>query len=208
VVWNDDQYRVSTFLTHTTSSLSLIPPSYRHSQTISLSFRPSASFHRHYLRNSEAQIATKLLAFRIAQSVLRFAKGWMVRGSKRSRGRFFAPVQTCLGAQPSLLYCGYLFPFVGGGWRWPPTPSSTEVKERVGLIPCWAFMSCSRETFTFTYLPWVLVHMYQQLDEHLAFLIRGEESCFLPWTRKQYLSSEHQFVSDYTASHRRQRSSS
>jgi hypothetical protein len=40
---------------------------------------------------------------------------------------------------PTLLYNGYRVPFPGGvgkvagGWRWPPTPSSADVKERVEL---------------------------------------------------------------------------
>ena len=48
---------------------------------------------------------------------------------------------------PSLLYNGYrVFPGgkTGGVWRWPPTPSSAEVKERVDLYlysPLWAFVN-------------------------------------------------------------------
>ena len=48
---------------------------------------------------------------------------------------FSAPVQTSWGP-PSLLYNGYwVFPGgkAAGAWRWPPTPSSAEAKERVGL---------------------------------------------------------------------------
>jgi hypothetical protein len=36
-----------------------------------------------------------------------------------------------------------------GGWRWPPTPSSAEVKERV--LHLWAFVACSSVTFIFTF---------------------------------------------------------
>jgi hypothetical protein len=55
---------------------------------------------------------------------------------------------------PSLLYNGYRVIPGGkavGAWCWPPTPSSTEVKERVELpiLPFWAFMACHRATFTF-----------------------------------------------------------
>ena len=34
-----------------------------------------------------------------------------------------------------------------------PLPSNAEVKERVELLPLWAFMACYRETFTFTLSP-------------------------------------------------------
>ena len=50
--------------------------------------------------------------------------------------RFSAPVQTGPGAPPSLLYNGYrVFPEgkAAGAWRWPSTPSSAEVKERIEL---------------------------------------------------------------------------
>ena len=56
---------------------------------------------------------------------------------------------------PSLLYNGYsVFPGgkAAGVWRWKPTPSSVEVKERAELCiysPCWAFLDSSRVTFTF-----------------------------------------------------------
>jgi hypothetical protein len=50
---------------------------------------------------------------------------------------------------PSLLYNAYqVFPRgkAAGVWRWPPTTSSAEVKERVELplLPVWAFVACSR----------------------------------------------------------------
>ena len=41
--------------------------------------------------------------------------------------------------------------------NWPgrgvdhPHPSSAEVKERVELLPLWAFVACSRVNFTFTF---------------------------------------------------------
>jgi len=50
--------------------------------------------------------------------------------------RFSAPVQTGPGGPLSLQYNGYrVFPRgkAAGAWRWPPTPSSAEVKERVEL---------------------------------------------------------------------------
>jgi len=44
-----------------------------------------------------------------------------------------------------------------GAWRWPPTPTSAEVKERVelSLLPIWAFVACSRVKFTLLYLIFV-----------------------------------------------------
>ena len=50
--------------------------------------------------------------------------------------RFFAPAQTGSGAHPSSCTMGTkFFPGVkaAGVWRWPPTPSSAEVTERVEL---------------------------------------------------------------------------
>jgi hypothetical protein len=60
---------------------------------------------------------------------------------------------------PSLLYNGYrIFPGgeAAGAWRWPPTVSSTEVKERLELYlysPYGAFVGCARvnSAFTFTF---------------------------------------------------------
>ena len=56
----------------------------------------------------------------------------------RSRwgARFSSPVQTGPWCPPCLLYNGYrVFPGekAAGAWRWLPTPSSAEVKERVQL---------------------------------------------------------------------------
>jgi hypothetical protein len=66
----------------------------------------------------------------------RFATGWTVRGSNPDGGEIFRISPDRLLGPPSLLYNGYLLFPVGkaaGAWRWPPTPSSAEVKERVEL---------------------------------------------------------------------------
>jgi hypothetical protein len=63
----------------------------------------------------------------------------------------------------SLLYNGYRVSFLGvkgtGRGVDHPPPTSAEVKERVELylyFPLWAFMACSRESFTFTFTPEIL----------------------------------------------------
>jgi hypothetical protein len=73
-------------------------------------------------------------------------QGWKVRGSNPGRGGeiFRTPIDRPRGL-PSLLYNGYrVFPGgkAAGAWRWPPTLSSAEVKERVVilLLPLRAFM--------------------------------------------------------------------
>ena len=69
--------------------------------------------------------------------------------------RFSAPVQTGPGAHPASYTMGTGFypgvKLLGCGIDHPP-PSSAEVKERVGLYlnpPPWAFVACSRMSFTF-----------------------------------------------------------
>jgi hypothetical protein len=76
----------------------------------------------------------------------------------RWRARFSALVLT--GYPPSLLYNRYRV-FLGGKaagvWRWPPTPSSAEVKERVQLYrysPLRVFVACYMVNFTFTFTQW------------------------------------------------------
>ena len=80
----------------------------------------------------------------IAQSVLRLATGWTVRGSNPGGGESFRFRRDRPWGLPSLLCNGYrlCFPGVkrpGRGVDYPP-PSSAEA---------WAFMACSRATFTF-----------------------------------------------------------
>ena len=64
------------------------------------------------------------------------ATGWMVRGLNPGGAEIFRTRPDQLWCPPSLLYSGYrVFPGVqsGGVWRWPPTPSGAEVKEREEL---------------------------------------------------------------------------
>jgi hypothetical protein len=67
----------------------------------------------------------------IAQSVARLATGWTVRGSNPGGGRVFRTRPDRPRGPPRLLYNGYrVFPGIkaAGAWRWPPNPSSAEVK--------------------------------------------------------------------------------
>jgi hypothetical protein len=82
--------------------------------------------------------------------------------------RFFAPVQTGPGAHPASytmgtsLYRGNAV----GVWRWPPTSSSIEVKERVELY------LCSLSGPSWPVLGWTLPLRYFTL--HLHFLDTSE----------------------------------
>jgi hypothetical protein len=63
----------------------------------------------------------------------------MVRGTNPGGGEFFSTLPDRTWGLPSLLINGY--PLFSGGkaartWNWPSTPSSANVKERVGLYLC------------------------------------------------------------------------
>jgi len=72
----------------------------------------------------------------VAQSVCLLAMGWTVWESNSGRVGFSAHSWTGPGAYPASFTMGN-GPFPGvkwpGAWRWPPTPSSAEVKGRVRL---------------------------------------------------------------------------
>jgi hypothetical protein len=76
-------------------------------------------------------------------------------GIESRRGGGLRDFHTCPDrpwGTPSLLYNGYrVFPEGKAvrAWRSPPTPSSSEVKERVQiLLPLWAFVAFSKMNFT------------------------------------------------------------
>jgi hypothetical protein len=71
-----------------------------------------------------------------AQLVQRLALGWTVWGSNPGVGKIFRTHPDYPWGLRSLPYNRYqVFPGgkVAGAWGWPPTPSSTKVKERVGI---------------------------------------------------------------------------
>jgi hypothetical protein len=113
-----------------------------------------------------------LLGAGVAQSVLRLATGWTVRGSNPGGGEVFRtrPDRPC--GPPSILYIGYRvsFPWVeqqGRGVVHPP-PSRAEVKERVELYtychsgPSWPLLGWNLP------LPVFMSHMFVTLDVYLA----------------------------------------
>jgi hypothetical protein len=83
---------------------------------------------------------------RVAQLLWWLTTAWTVRGSNPDGGEIFCTCPDRPWGPPSLLYNGY-WDFPGGkeagAWRWPPMPSSVEVKERVELYlyssgPSWS----------------------------------------------------------------------
>jgi len=83
---------------------------------------------------------------------------WMVRGSNAGGGEFPHTRRDRPWGPPSLPYKVYRVPPSGeeaGAWRWPPTPSSTDVKERLELYfyspsgPSWPIL-----WWNLTYILW------------------------------------------------------
>ena len=94
----------------------------------------------------------------IAQSVYWLVTGCTVRGSNAGGDEIFLTRPDQPWVPHSLLYNGYRVILGGkaaGAWRWPPTPSSAEVKERVELYlySTSELVSCYRVNFTFLPLP-------------------------------------------------------
>jgi len=69
----------------------------------------------------------------IAQSVWRLVVGWTIRGSNVGGGGIIRPRSDRPTQLPTQLVQGLFRGKAAGTWRWPPTPSSAEVKERVEL---------------------------------------------------------------------------
>ena len=80
----------------------------------------------------------------------------MVRRSNPGGGEIFRAHPNRSWGSPSLLYDRLrVIPgdTAGGAWRWPPTPSSAEIKERVGLYfyphpPCLHALFCGELYFS------------------------------------------------------------
>ena len=122
---------------------------------------------------------------------------WLRAGWSRVRipvgggAKFSSPVQTGPGAHPASCTMGTRsFPWdkAAGAWRWPPTTSSNEVKERVQLYlypHLWAFVACYRVNFTFTFT-WVSVTSHCFKPSHQLTKIFWLPSVhmwenFVPW---------------------------
>jgi len=103
--------------------------------------------------------------------------GWTIWGSNPSGGEIFRIRPDRPWSPPSLLYSGYRA-FLGdkaaGTWRWPPTPSSAEVKERVEL---YLYYFCGP---SWPVLGWTSCHhALRQALGHWTFrctLVRWEEA--------------------------------
>ena len=76
--------------------------------------------------------------------------------SRLGGGIFSAPVQTGPGAHPTSYTIGtgsFLVGKAAEAWRWPPNPIHRQGQKKsrvIHLLPLWAFVACSRVTFTFT----------------------------------------------------------
>jgi len=92
-------------------------------------------------------------------------------GNESRCGRDFPhPSRTALRIT-QLLFNGYWVSPGGkaaGEWRWPPTPSSAEVKERVELYIYLHLRACFRKNFTISYAFIVQNYQYHFTNLHLG----------------------------------------
>jgi len=112
----------------------------------------------------------------IAQSAERLAMGWTVRGLNLGGGEIFRTCPDRPLSPPTLLYNGYrVFPRgkAAGTWSWPPTPiqlrgqgKSRTIPRKSRTIPrfpFWAFVTCPRVNFTFTYYSLLITVCYKDI---------------------------------------------
>ena len=119
-----------------------------------------------YIYDFELYIYADILLFVGQDSAVAIATRYRLGGPgiETQWGRYIRTHPDRPWDPPILLYNGYrIFPEVkaAGAWRWSPTVSSTEVKERVGLYlysPYGAYVACARvnSTFTFYFINFVL----------------------------------------------------
>ena len=132
----------------------------------------------------------------MAQSVQRLAKGWTVWGSNpggEGGGEIYRTRPDRPWGPPSLLYNAYrVFPGgkAAGTWRWPPTPSIAEVKERIELYfysPSGLSWPVIRWTVRFTFYTRCEL-IFQTSRNHLKILgaIRVTQSNFTLGIHKYY----------------------
>jgi len=121
---------------------------------MSTEFRNTLKNETHF---SSISICTSYLGAGIAQLVSRLATSWTDRGSHHVGSEIFRIHPDRPWGSPSLLYNGNrVFPGCkkAVAWRWSPTVSNAEVKERVELyLRLWALVSCYRVKFAFVFLP-------------------------------------------------------
>ena len=112
----------------------------------------------------------------IAQSVLRLATGWTVRGSNPGGDEIFRTLPDRPWGPPSLLYNGYrVFPGdkAAGAWRWPPTHilrRGWRKSRAIHLLSLWVFVACSRVNFILFYF--TITFQFTNEEEKLESLFR------------------------------------
>jgi hypothetical protein len=137
---------------------------------------------------------------RVAQSVLRLATGWTVRGSNPGGGEIFRTYPDRPWGPPSLLYNGYRV-FPGGSKRPgrdadPSPPSSAEIWKQSSAIPLLslrAFVICEKcETY-------LHLKTYSILLDRLLIPLQDRPSTVISvmysgYTSSRFRQSEYEYI--------------
>ena len=136
----------------------------------------------------------------IVQSIQKLVTGWTVRGSNAGGGEIFRNRPERPWGPPSILYNGYRVFSVGkaaGTWRWPPTPSSAEVKERIELYlyslsgPSWPVQG-----WIYVYFMYVCASLSSPISEVIyEFINKSFESCIIAPDIKELAAKIQQQIS-------------